>query len=121
MLDHVMLNVSSRTKAMTFYTPVLAVLGIGALYDQGAYTAYGIESMHFWLRESARSDVTRKAHLAFSASTRAQVNEFYKTALAAGGKSNGAPGLREHGPTYYAAYVFDFEGNNIEAVCTRRV
>lgn len=119
MFDHVMLNVSNRSKAMTFYTPVLAVLGIKALYDQGAYTAYGTCNMHFWLRESDDKDVTRKAHLAVSASTPAQVDEFYKTALAAGGKSNGAPGLREHGPTYYAAYVLDLEGNNIEAVCTR--
>jgi predicted lactoylglutathione lyase len=47
------------------------------------------------------------------------VDEFYKAALAAGGKANGAPGLREHGPKYYAAYVFDLEGNNIEAVCTQ--
>ena len=119
MLDHVMLNVSNRTKAMQFYTPVLQVLGIKALYDQGVYTAYGTDSMHFWLRESEEKDVTRKAHLAFSAGTRTQVDEFYKTALAAGGKSNGAPGLREHGPKYYAAYVLDLEGNNIEAVCTQ--
>jgi hypothetical protein len=47
------------------------------------------------------------------------VDEFYKTALAAGAKDNGAPGLREYGPKYYAAYVFDLEGNNIEAVCTK--
>ena len=118
MFDHAMLNVSDRTKAMKFYTPVFQVLGIEVLYDQGAYTAYGTDRMHFWLRESAENDVTRKAHLAFSASTRTQVDEFYK-ALSAGGKSNGAPGLREHGPKYYAAYVFDLEGNNIEAVCTQ--
>jgi predicted lactoylglutathione lyase len=117
MFDHVMLNVSSRTKSMKFYTPVLEVLGIKVLYDQDAYTAYGTDSFHFWLRESADKDVTRKAHLAFSAASRKQVDEFYKTALTAGGKSNGAPGLREHGPQYYAAYVFDLEGNNIEAVC----
>jgi predicted lactoylglutathione lyase len=61
--------------------------------------------------------VTRKAHLAFSAGSRKQVDEFYQTALAVGGQSNGAPGLREHGPKYYAAYALDLEGNNIEVVC----
>jgi catechol-2,3-dioxygenase len=108
MFDHVMLNVSSRTNAMKFYTPVLQVLRIKVLYDQGVYTAYGTDRMHFWLREAEERDVTRKAHLAFSASSREQVDQFHKT-----------PGLREHGPKYYAAYVFDLEGNNIEAVCTQ--
>jgi catechol 2,3-dioxygenase-like lactoylglutathione lyase family enzyme len=119
MFDHVMLNVSDKPKAIQFYTPVLQTLGIKALYDQGVYSAYGTDSMHFWLRASPDNEVTRKAHLAFSASTRTQVDDFYQTALAAGGKSNGAPGLREHGPKYYAAYVLDLEGNNIEAVCTQ--
>ena len=117
MFDHVLLNVSNRKQAMKFYTPVLQVLGIKALYDQDKYAGYGTDSCHFWLHESESKDVSRRAHLAFSAGTRKQVDEFYQTALAAGGQSNGAPGLRQHGPNYYAAYVFDFEGNNIEAVC----
>jgi catechol-2,3-dioxygenase len=119
MFDHVLLNVSSRDESMKFYTPALQVLGIKALYHQDKYTGYGTDSLHFWLRESEEKDVTRKAHLAFSAGSREEVDEFYQTALAAGGKSNGAPGLREHGPKYYAAYVFDFEGNNVEAVCNK--
>ena len=117
MFDHVLLNVSNGIDSMKFYTPVLQVLGIKALYDQDKYAGYGTDSCHFWLHESESKDVSRRAHLAFSAGTRKQVDEFYQTALAAGGQSNGAPGLREHGPNYYAAYVFDFEGNNIEAVC----
>ena len=116
MFDHVLLNVSNRIDGMKFYTPVLQILGIKALYDQDVYTAYGTDSFHFWLHESKKEDVTRKAHLAFLADSRKQVDEFYQTALAAGGQSNGAPGLREHGPKYYAAYVLDFEGNNIEVV-----
>lgn len=119
MFDHVMLNVSNRKESMKFYTPVLQVLGIKALYDKDEYTAYGTDSFHFWLRESAQKDVTRKAHLAFSAHSRKQVDEFYQTALTAEGQSNGAPGLREHGPQYYAAYVLDLEGNNIEVVCNK--
>ena len=119
MFDHVLLNVANRIESMKFYTPVLQILGIKALYDQGKYTAYGSDSFHFWLHESEKEDVTRKMHLAFSADSRKQVDEFYQTALAVGGHSNGAPGLREHGPKYYAAYVLDFEGNNIEVVCNK--
>jgi predicted lactoylglutathione lyase len=106
-------------ESMKFYTPVLEILGIKALYDRDGYTAYGADTFHFWLHESENEDVTRKAHLALSAGSRKQVDEFYQTALAAGGRSNGAPGLREHGPKYYAAYVLDFEGNNIEVVCNK--
>jgi catechol 2,3-dioxygenase-like lactoylglutathione lyase family enzyme len=119
MFDHVLLNVSNKIESVKFYTPVLQVLGIKAQYDQDKYAGYGVDGIHFWLHESEGKDVSRKAHLAFSADSRAQVDEFYKTALAAGARSNGAPGLREHGPKYYAAYVLDFEGNNIEAVCNK--
>ena len=119
MFDHVLLNVANRIESMKLYTPVLQILGIKALYDQDEYTAYGTDRLHFWLHESAKEHVTRKMHLAFSADSRKQVDEFYQTALAAGGQSNGAPGLREHGPKYYAAYVLDVEGNNIEVVCNR--
>jgi catechol 2,3-dioxygenase-like lactoylglutathione lyase family enzyme len=117
MFDHVMLNVANKKEGMRFYTPVLQVLGIMVLYDQDEYSAYGIDRFHFWLRESKPEEVTRKMHLAFSADSRRHVDEFYQMALAAGGISNGAPGLREHGPKYYAAYVLDPEGNNIEVVC----
>jgi catechol-2,3-dioxygenase len=119
MFDHVLLNVSSRKESMKFYSPVLQTLGIKALYDQDDYAGYGTDGPGFWLHESQKSDVTRKAHLAFSADTRKQVEEFYRAALAAGGQSNGAPGLREYGPKYYAAYVLDLEGNNIEVVCNK--
>jgi predicted lactoylglutathione lyase len=119
MFDHVMLNVANKLVSMKFYTSVLQVLSIKILYDQNEYTAYGIDGFHFWLRESKKQEVTRKIHLAFSAGSPEKVDEFYQAALAAGGKTNGAPGLREHGPKYYAAYVFDFEGSNIEAVCNK--
>ncbi len=104
---------------MELYTPVLQVLGIKVLYDQGEYTGYGTDRLQFWLREAIGQDVTRKAHLAFAADSRNHVDESYQAALAAGGRSNGAPGLREHGPRYYAAYVHDPEGNNIEIICSR--
>jgi catechol 2,3-dioxygenase-like lactoylglutathione lyase family enzyme len=119
MFDHVMLNVPNRQASMKFYTPALKALGIAALYDHDEYTAYGVDRPQFWLREAPAKDLTHKAHVALSAASRQQVDDFYQAALAAGGVSNGAPGLREHGPSYYAAYVFDVDGNNIEAVCTQ--
>jgi hypothetical protein len=84
MFDHVMLNVSNRKESMKFYTSALRALGIKVLYDQDEYTAYGADSFHFWLRESEKNDVTRKAHLAFSANSRKEVEGFYQAALAAG-------------------------------------
>jgi catechol-2,3-dioxygenase len=119
MFDHVLLNVSNRVESMKFYTSVLQILGIKTLYDQAKYTAYGTDSLHFWLHESEHKDVTHSVHLAFSAASRQLVDEFYQAALAAGAQSNGAPGIREHGPKYYAAYVLDLEGNNIEVVCNK--
>jgi catechol 2,3-dioxygenase-like lactoylglutathione lyase family enzyme len=116
MFDHVLLNVPSRKTSMSFYTPALKVLGVNVLYDKDEYGGYGIDSLRFWIRESDLASVTRKAHLAFAADSRQAVDEFYAAALLAGGRSNGAPGLRDHGPRYYAAYVLDLEENNIEAV-----
>lgn len=61
---------------------------------------------------------TQKAHIAFSAPDRKTVDTFYKAAMAAGGKDNGKPGIREiYHPNYYGAFVFDPDGHNIEAVC----
>jgi catechol-2,3-dioxygenase len=119
MFDHVMINVSNKIESMKLYTPILQILGINVLYDQSEYAAYGTDSFDFWLRESESEDVTRKAHIAFSAGSRQEVDDFYQTALAAGGQSNGAPGLRERGQNYYATYILDLEGNNIEAVCNK--
>jgi catechol 2,3-dioxygenase-like lactoylglutathione lyase family enzyme len=65
-----------------------------------------------------RRDPVGNGHVAFSAPDRATVDSFHEAAVAAGGEDNGAPGLREHyHPTYYAAYVKDLDGNNIEVVC----
>lgn len=77
---------------------------------------YGRDRPVFWLHE--RADTGSGRHYAFSAISRAQVDAFHAAALAAGGKDNGAPGLRPHyHPNYYGAFVLDPDGNNIEAVC----
>jgi catechol 2,3-dioxygenase-like lactoylglutathione lyase family enzyme len=67
----------------------------------------------FWI---ARKDVVEPTHLAFEAASRAQVEAFHAAALAAGAKDNGGPGYREYSPGYYAAFVRDPDGHNIEAV-----
>ncbi len=77
---------------------------------------YGYDRQQFWLNEASESGPGR--HYAFMADTRAEVDAFYAAAMAAGGKDNGGPGLRPHyHPNYYAAFVFDPDGNNVEAVC----
>lgn len=70
----------------------------------------------FWIKQG--SQMAPKIHVAFHCKSRAQVQAFYDAAVNAGGKDNGAPGLREHyRPNYYGAFVFDPDGHNIEAVC----
>ncbi len=72
----------------------------------------------FWLNEDKEPGKGR--HIAFTAASRAEVDAFYQAALAAGGRDNGAPGLRPHyHANYYGAFVFDPDGNNVEAVCHR--
>lgn len=68
-----------------------------------------------------KSEITRNTHFAFSTTNRKQVDKFYELAMAAGGKSEGKPGVRtKYGPNYYGAFVLDPDGNNIEAVCYRK-
>lgn len=122
MLDHITLGVSDFEKSVAFYDQALAPLGLSRLYTvppelAGGIlsTGYGDTRPFFWI---AGQDPTQgKLHLAFSAANREQVDAFHAAALAAGGKDNGAPGLRPHyHPDYYGAFVIDPDGFNIEAV-----
>jgi catechol 2,3-dioxygenase-like lactoylglutathione lyase family enzyme len=116
MLDHVSLNVSSAAKAKAFYTKALAPLGYSVVkeYDGG----FGIKTdsgSSIWTQQAK---VEEPVHLGFRVKDRKQVDDFYKAAIAAGGKDNGKPGIREkYDADYYAAYVLDPDGNNVEAVC----
>ena len=117
MLDHVTANVSDFDRAKDFYAKALAPLGYSLQADfpgaAGFGTGDGIPD--FWIGSSEERGAT---HVAFSARDRATVDAFYEAATSAGGKDNGAPGLRPHyHETYYAAFVHDADGNNIEAVC----
>jgi len=116
LIDHIQLVVRDLAVAQTFYTAILDTLNI---------PIGGTGEGFFWADElcissrdspSALGQLTGRNHLAFQAQDRAMVDEFYKVALANGGTDNGAPGERPYHPGYYAAFVLDPDGNNIEAV-----
>lgn len=120
-IDHVGLKVADFTLSRDFYTATLGALGIKLLaefeYDGVKSAGYGSESgPTFWLG-TGKAIRGGDTHVAFVAPSRAAVEAFYTVALAAGGRDNGPPGLRPHySPDYYAAFVLDPDGNNIEAV-----
>ncbi|ODT72166.1 MAG: glyoxalase [Pelagibacterium sp. SCN 63-23] len=123
MLDHVGILVADWNKAKAFYDAAFAPLGITLLNQvpeeyTGGFKVGGYGKGHpdFWLTESR--DVGPGRHYAFRTDSRAEVDAFHAAAVANGGQDNGAPGLREHySANYYAAFVIDPDGNNIEAVC----
>ena len=123
-IDHSSLSVSNFAKAKAFYGAALAPLGITVLMEfakavTGNADVAGLGSNgkpFFWLADAGKT--SPRIHLAFVADSRAQVDAFYTAAIAAGGKDNGAPGLRPmYHPNYYGAFVLDADGHNIEAVC----
>jgi catechol 2,3-dioxygenase-like lactoylglutathione lyase family enzyme len=105
---------------LAFYVPVLAILGVKPLYEEkGIVTGFGVDRPVFWVGASdASHQISRNTHIAFSCENHEQVQAFYDAAMGAGAKDNGAPGPRpQYDEKYYAAFVFDLDGNNIEAVC----
>ena len=116
LVDHLQLVVSDLAASQSFYEAVFKVLDIPI-----GGTGHG----YFWAdelvvsaidSEAAQGQLTGRVHLAFQAKDRFAVDAFYKAALAHGGQDNGAPGKRKYHPGYYAAFVLDPDGNNIEAV-----
>jgi len=117
MIDHLGLGVSDYEASKSFYRKALAPLGVAVVMEGPFGVGLGQEGKPtFWLHQT--SGPVAPLHLAFSAQNRAQVDAFHKAALAAGGKDNGAPGLRPHyHPNYYGAFVIGPDGHNVEAVC----
>lgn len=120
MIDHLALDVTDIARSRAFYAAALAPLGYTVVAEErdGAATVvmFGIGEPEFVIADKERPG--QGNHVAFRAETRAQVDAFHKAALAAGGLDNGGAGVREHyGPSYYAAFVLDPDGFNIEAVC----
>jgi catechol 2,3-dioxygenase-like lactoylglutathione lyase family enzyme len=123
-IDHFGLGVADYEAAKSFYRRALAPLGIGLLTeleaaDNGGVRAAGFgraPDPEFWIGSDGLT--TPRTHIAFVARTREEVAAFHAAALEAGGVDNGAPGLRpEYHAHYYAAFVRDLDGHNIEAVC----
>jgi catechol 2,3-dioxygenase-like lactoylglutathione lyase family enzyme len=123
MIDHVGFSVSDYARARSFYEKALAPLGYGLIMEvtaeQTGQPAAGFGSggkPDLWI--GGEGMLQPPVHIAIVAKDRQTVDAFYRAALAAGGKDNGAPGLRPHyHPNYYAAFALDPDGHNIEAVC----
>jgi catechol 2,3-dioxygenase-like lactoylglutathione lyase family enzyme len=111
LIDHVHLRVSNFEVSKRFYRAVLTALGREVTFESDE--AFASDELFF---DKADDHVTRGLHLAFQAADKEMVARFHKAAIAAGGKDNGAPGPRDYHPGYYAAFVLDPDGNNIEAV-----
>ena len=121
MIDHISLNVSDPAVSRAFYVKALAPLGYEVAAEYGpvvglkAADAEGGPGADLWL---APAMDPAPVHLALTAATAEQVDAFHTAALAAGGRDNGVPGERPHyQPGYYAAFVLDPDGNNLEVVC----
>jgi catechol 2,3-dioxygenase-like lactoylglutathione lyase family enzyme len=123
-IDHVTISVADLLRAKAFYASALEPLGLGLVGEipsevsgDVAFVGFGIgRKGTLWL--AARGRQMPPTHLCFRAKTRAAVRDFYDAALTAGGFDNGPPGpRREYHEAYFAAFVLDPEGNNIEAVC----
>src|SRR5215475_895170 len=123
MFDHVKFGVSDYTASKAFFLKALEPLGV-AVASEGTPT-YGVELIRKNDKASLCLYQTEEKlahlHLAFTAANRQQVEAFYRAALGAGGKDNGAPGLRpRYHANYYAAFVIGPDGHNIEVVCHER-
>lgn len=129
MIDHIGFAVADIARSRAFYDAALAPLGLSVITEatpdqtESGRTAigYGKEgNPFFWIGDNERPG--EGTHVAFTVDDRETVDAFHAAALSAGGRDNGAPGLRPHyGPNYYAAFVFDPDGANIEAVCHKPV
>ena len=115
LIDHIGLVVRDLAASKAFYSAVFGVLKIPMGTDENDIWA---DELFIGSRESdeVQGELTGRIHIAFQAQDRAMVDAFYRAAMAHGGKDNGAPGERAYHPGYYAAFVLDPDGNNIEAV-----
>ncbi len=116
LIDHIQLVVRDLSASRDFYTAIFGVLGVPI--GGGGDGFFWADELFVSTADSqaAQGRLTGRHHLAFQAQDRAMVDAFYSVALAHGGTDNGAPGERPYHPGYYAAFVLDPDGNNIEAV-----
>jgi catechol 2,3-dioxygenase-like lactoylglutathione lyase family enzyme len=116
MIDHLSVPVSDFERSLAFYKAALAPLGYEVLMQFPGVAGMGVKPKpDLWI---GAHKVGHVVHVAIRAEKRSAVDAFYAAAIAAGGKDNGAPGVRAHyHPNYYGAFVIDPDGHNVEAVC----
>ena len=117
-IDHIGVGVRDYEESLEFYSRALAPLGLELVAETGTdnrAAGFGYKGRDdFWIHEGRP---VGRSHIAFEAQSHEQVDAFHAAALEAGGRDNGPPGIRtEYSPSYYAAYILDPNGNNIEAV-----
>ncbi|WP_423066470.1 VOC family protein [Devosia sp. CN2-171] len=112
LIDHVHLNVANLDRSAKFYTAILEALEL----PPGNHNAHAFQFDELYISHPGPNQLISHVHLAFQARDEAMVKRFYDAAIAAGGTDNGGPGERSYHPGYCAAFVFDPDGNNIEAV-----
>jgi catechol 2,3-dioxygenase-like lactoylglutathione lyase family enzyme len=120
MLNHVSVGVTDFTRAAKFYDAVLATLGYKRVADYSPHAiGYGTDRPEFWIgapHDQRPMSAGNGTHLGFSARSKAQVIKFHEVALREGASNNGEPGPRpDYGPEYYGAFIYDLDGNKIEA------
>lgn len=114
MIAHTSLAVSNYRRSKDFYLKVLEPLGYSNNMEHGEAAGFNDgKNTDLWI---SRNDTVVPTHLAFEAADKAGVEAFYKAGLSAGGKDNGPPGYRDYSPGYYAAFICDPDGHNVEAV-----
>jgi len=124
-IDHISINVTDYPRSKAFYSQALAPLGITLIMEFGSAAGFGRDKRpELWLgagpaefQTEEQLEIITPIHLCLAARSRAEVDAFHTAALAAGGRDNGAPGIRGHyHPGYYGAFALDPDGHNLEAV-----
>jgi catechol 2,3-dioxygenase-like lactoylglutathione lyase family enzyme len=120
MYDHIGLKVKDLEASVCFYSAALAAVGHELCSRDASGASFGpANAPALWL-SAANGSTGPGVHVGFSAADHAAVNRFHKDGMTAGGRDHGRPGPRsDYSPTYYAAFLLDPDGNNVEAVCTR--
>lgn len=114
MIAHTSLAISNYSKSRAFYSSILTPLGYRNNMEYGDSAGFNDgKNTDFWI---SKASPVVPMHVAFEARSSEQVKAFHKAGLAAGGEDNGGPGYRDYSPGYYAAFILDPDGNNIEAV-----
>jgi catechol 2,3-dioxygenase-like lactoylglutathione lyase family enzyme len=116
-IDHLGVEVTDLERSGAFYDAVFFAIGVRRVHEGSHAIAYGVTAPAFWIVARGRAPAPGYGHVAFRAAGRVAVDHAYAAGLAAGGRSDGEPGLRpRYGPLYYAAYLLDPDGLRVEVV-----